>query len=154
MDHEDKKMDHEKAEDEEKGEHEEEEEDEEEEEEEEKMMDEKKPKKKDDIDDLYEAVTTLKKHGIGVYTGQKTTPAPTTEATIEEKTIDWNNLSKFVLSKTVVLFDDYYDNRDDVGCKQLITKLDDDSDFLVKYLYPVDIINSLQIRMVKVQRAS
>ncbi len=62
--------------------------------EEEKMMEEKKPKKKDDIDDLYKAVTTLKKHGIGVYTGQKATPAPTTEATIEEKTIDWNNLSK------------------------------------------------------------
>ena len=94
MDHEDKKMDHEKAEDEEKGEHEEEEEDEEEEEEEEKMMDEKKPKKKDDIDDLYKAVTTLKKHGIGVYTGQKATPAPATEAPIEEKSIDWMNVSK------------------------------------------------------------
>ena len=90
MDHKDEKMDHE-----EKAEHEEEEEeDEEEEEEEEKMMDDKKPKKNDDIDELYKAVTTLKKHGIGVYTGQKTTPAPTTEATIEEKTIDWNNLSK------------------------------------------------------------
>ena len=88
MDHEDKKMDHEKA------EHEDKEDEEEEEEEEEKMMDDKKPKKKDDIDELYKAVTTLKKHGIGVYTGQKATPAPTTEATIEEKTIDWNNLSK------------------------------------------------------------
>ena len=83
------KMDEEKAEDE-----EEEEEEDEEEEEEEKMMEEKKPKKKDDIDDLYKAVTTLKKHGIGVYTGQKATPAPTTEAPIEEKSIDWNNLSK------------------------------------------------------------
>tara|TARA_R100001591_G_scaffold12134_1_gene18342 strand:- start:1921 stop:2415 length:495 start_codon:yes stop_codon:yes gene_type:complete len=72
----------------------EEKDEEDEEEEEEKMMEEKKPKKKDDIDDLYKAVTTLKKHGIGVYTGQKATPAPTTEATIEEKTIDWNNLSK------------------------------------------------------------
>ena len=93
MDHEEK-MDEEKAEEEEKAEHEDEDEEEEEEEEEEKMMDDKKPKKKDDIDDLYKAVTTLKKHGIGVYTGQKATPAPTTEATIEEKTIDWNNLSK------------------------------------------------------------
>ena len=94
MDHEDKKMDHEKAEDEEKGEHEEEEEDEEEEEEEEKMMEEKKPKKKDDIDELHKAVTTLKKHGIGVYTGQKATPAPTTEAPKEEKAIDWMNVTK------------------------------------------------------------
>ena len=87
------KMDEEKMYGEEKDE-EDEEDEEEEEEEEEKMMEEKKPKKKDDIDDLYKAVTTLKKHGIGVYTGQKATPAPTTEATIEEKTIDWNNLSK------------------------------------------------------------
>ena len=86
------KMDEEKMYGEEKDE--EDEEEKEEEEEEEKMMEEKKPKKKDDIDDLYKAVTTLKKHGIGVYTGQKATPAPTTEATIEEKTIDWNNLSK------------------------------------------------------------
>ena len=83
------KMDEEKAEDE-----EEEEEEDEEEEEEEKMMEEKKPKKKDDIDDLYKAVTTLKKHGIGVYTGQKATPAPTTEAPKEEKAFDWNNVSK------------------------------------------------------------
>ena len=92
MDHEDKKMDHEKAEHEDK--EEEEEEDEEEEEEEEKMMDDKKPKRKDDIDELYKAVTTLKKHGIGVYTGQKATPAPTTEAPKEEKAFDWNNVTK------------------------------------------------------------
>ena len=52
------------------------------------------PKKKDDIDDLYKAVTTLKKHGIGVYTGQKATPAPTTEAPKEEKAIDWMNVTK------------------------------------------------------------
>ena len=92
MDREDKKMDHDKAEHEDK--EEEEDEEEEEEEEEEKMMDEKMPKKKDDIDDLYKAVTTLKKHGIGVYTGQKATPAPTTEAPKEEKAIDWMNVTK------------------------------------------------------------
>jgi hypothetical protein len=94
---EEEKMDHEEKMDEEKAEHEDEEEEdeeEEEEEEEEKMMDDKKPKKKDDIDDLYKAVTTLKKHGIGVYTGQKATPAPTTEAPKEEKAIDWMNVTK------------------------------------------------------------
>ena len=84
---EEEKMDHEDKE-------EEEDEEDEEEEEEEKMMDEKMPKKKDDIDDLYKAVTTLKKHGIGVYTGQKATPAPTTEAPKEEKAIDWMNVTK------------------------------------------------------------
>jgi len=86
------KMDEEKMHGEEKDE--EEEEEEEDEEEEEEKMDEKMPKKKDDIDDLYKAVTTLKKHGIGVYTGQKATPAPTTEAPKEEKAIDWMNVTK------------------------------------------------------------
>ena len=86
------KMDEEKMYGEEKDE--EDEEEKEDEEEEEKMMEEKKPKKKDDIDDLYKAVTTLKKHGIGVYTGQKATPAPTTEAPKEEKAIDWMNVTK------------------------------------------------------------
>ena len=71
-------------------EEEEEEEEPEEDEEEEKMEEEKA----DTIDDLHKAVTTLKKHGIGVYTGQKATPAPTTEAPKEEKTIDWMNVSK------------------------------------------------------------
>jgi len=88
---EEEKMDEEKMHGEEKDE---EDEEEEEEEEEEEKMDEKMPKKKDDIDDLYKAVTTLKKHGIGVYTGQKATPAPTTEAPKEEKAIDWMNVTK------------------------------------------------------------
>ena len=88
---EEEKMDEEKMHGEEKDE---EDEEEEEEEEEEEKMDEKMPKKKDDIDDLYKAVTTLKKHGIGVYTGQKAPPAPTTEAPKEEKAIDWMNVTK------------------------------------------------------------
>ena len=63
--------------------------DDEEEEEEEKMEEEKA----DTIDDLHKAVTTLKKHGIGVYTGKKTTPAPKVDAPKAE-TIDWNNVDK------------------------------------------------------------
>ena len=68
---------------------EEEEEEPEEDEEEEKMEEEKA----DTIDDLHKAVTTLKKHGIGVYTGKKTTPAPKVDAPKAE-TIDWNNVEK------------------------------------------------------------
>ena len=83
-------MGEEKAElDDEEEEEEEPEEDEEEEEEEEKMEEEKA----DTIDDLHKAVTTLKKHGIGVYTGKKTTPAPKVDAPKAE-TIDWNNVDK------------------------------------------------------------
>ena len=70
-------------------EEEEEPEEDEEEEEEEKMEEEKA----DTIDDLHKAVTTLKKHGIGVYTGKKTTPAPKVD-TPKAETIDWNNVEK------------------------------------------------------------
>ena len=70
-------------------EEEEEEEEPEDDEEEEKMEEEKA----DTIDDLHKAVTTLKKHGIGVYTGKKTTPAPKVDAPKAE-TIDWNNVDK------------------------------------------------------------
>ena len=70
-------------------EEEEEEEEPEDDEEEEKMEEEKA----DTIDDLHKAVTTLKKHGIGVYTGKKTTPAPKVDAPKAE-TIDWMNVEK------------------------------------------------------------
>ena len=72
-------------------EEEEEEEPEEEAEEEEEKMEEEE--KSDTIDDLHKAVTTLKKHGIGVYTGKKATPAPKVDAPKAE-TIDWNNVDK------------------------------------------------------------
>ena len=70
-------------------EEEEEEEEPEEDEEEEKMEEEKA----DTVDELHKAVSTLKKHGIGVYTGKKTTPAPKVDAPKAE-TIDWNNVDK------------------------------------------------------------
>ena len=79
-------MGEEKAEDEEEEEPEEEEEEEAEEEEEEE-------EKADTIDDLHKAVTTLTKHGIGVYTGKKTTPAPKND-TPKAESIDWNNMTK------------------------------------------------------------
>ncbi len=68
----------------------EEEEEEEDEEEEEKMEEEEKA---DTVDELHKAVTTLKKHGIGVYTGKKTTPAPKND-TPKAESIDWNNMTK------------------------------------------------------------
>ena len=64
--------------------------DEEDEEEEEKMEEEEKA---DTVDELHKAVTTLKKHGIGVYTGKKTTPAPKND-TPKAESIDWNNMTK------------------------------------------------------------
>ena len=67
-------------------------EEEEEEEEEEKMMEEEE--KADTIDDLHKAVTTLKKHGISVYTGRKATPAPAANDSPKVENIDFNNVEK------------------------------------------------------------
>ena len=77
---------------EEKAELDDEEEDEEEEPEEEEEEEEAE-EKADTVDELHKAVTTLKKHGIGVYTGKKTTPAPKID-TPKAETIDWMNVEK------------------------------------------------------------
>ena len=77
---------------EEKAEEEEEEEPEEEEEEPEEEAEEEE-EKADTVDELHKAVTTLKKHGIGVYTGKKTTPAPKID-TPKAESFDWNNMTK------------------------------------------------------------
>lgn len=66
---------------------------------------------------------------------------------------DWESLLPLIQPRTYVLFDDYYENRDDFGCKQLITKLQSDPKFKVKLLDPVDVIpqSGLRIRMVLVR---
>tara|TARA_R100000664_G_scaffold8131_1_gene13511 strand:- start:2109 stop:2588 length:480 start_codon:yes stop_codon:yes gene_type:complete len=75
-------------------EEEEEEEPEEEAEEEEEKMVEEEEEKSETIDDLHKAVTTLKKHGISVYTGKKATPAPAKNDGPKVETIDFNNVEK------------------------------------------------------------
>tara|TARA_R100001480_G_scaffold148186_1_gene147414 strand:+ start:80 stop:541 length:462 start_codon:yes stop_codon:yes gene_type:complete len=69
------------------------EEEEEEEPEEEAEEEEEEEEKADTVDELHKAVTTLKKHGIGVYTGKKTTPAPKND-TPKAETVDWMNVEK------------------------------------------------------------
>ena len=89
-------MGEEKAEEEEEEEPEEEaelDEEEEEEEQEEEEEEEEEEEKADTVDELHKAVTTLKKHGIGVYTGKKTTPAPKNN-TPKAETVDWMNVNK------------------------------------------------------------
>ena len=70
-----------------------EDEEEEEEPEEEAEEEEEEEEKADTVDELHKAVTTLKKHGIGVYTGKKTTPAPKND-TPKAETFDWMNVEK------------------------------------------------------------
>jgi len=71
---------------------------------------------------------------------------------------DWAALSNLVGPKTYVVFDDYYENKDDYGCKQLITRLAADPAFKVELLTPVDrpISTGLHIRMalVKLKKAA
>ena len=78
---------------EEKAELDEEEEEEEPEEEEEEAEEEEEEEKADTVDELHKAVTTLKKHGIGVYTGKKTTPAPKID-TPKAESFDWLKVEK------------------------------------------------------------
>jgi hypothetical protein len=70
-----------------------EDEEEEEEPEEEEEEEDAEEEKADTVDELHKAVTILKKHGIGVYTGRKTTPAPKND-TPKAETIDWMNVEK------------------------------------------------------------
>ena len=56
--------------------------------------------------------------------------------------------------ETVVIFDDYYENRDDYGCKTLIDELDKDPNFLVDRLDPIEIVekNNIHLRLAKVKK--
>tara|TARA_Y100000593_G_scaffold44291_1_gene84525 strand:+ start:2460 stop:3053 length:594 start_codon:yes stop_codon:yes gene_type:complete len=39
---------------------------------------------------------------------------------------DWDNIKQLMHKDTVVIFDDYYENTDDVGCKSIIDSLGDE----------------------------
>jgi predicted O-methyltransferase YrrM len=62
---------------------------------------------------------------------------------------DWFGIQKAVYHKTVILFDDYYHNRLDVGCRQLVDNLDTDV-WNVRVLRPIDKVNNLEISIAKV----
>jgi len=51
---------------------------------------------------------------------------------------DWSNIERIMSDHTIVLFDDYYENRDDVGCKSLIDSLIKQNVFVVDLLDPLD----------------
>jgi hypothetical protein len=51
---------------------------------------------------------------------------------------DWSNIKRIMSDHTIVLFDDYYENRDDVGCKSLIDSLIKQNVFVVDLLDPLD----------------
>lgn len=64
---------------------------------------------------------------------------------------DWKNVLPLVHQSTIVLFDDYYENREDYGCKTLVESLSEK--YKVDLLGPLDHFDhtNLDIRMVRVQ---
>lgn len=66
---------------------------------------------------------------------------------------DWNWAKQILAPHGIYLFDDYYENRDDVGCKHLISHLlsEPNKEYKVSLLEPIDKVPSsgLKIRIVK-----
>tara|TARA_R110000823_G_scaffold267453_1_gene387420 strand:+ start:7909 stop:8502 length:594 start_codon:yes stop_codon:yes gene_type:complete len=67
---------------------------------------------------------------------------------------DWNQIKYLMDKNTVVIFDDYYENRDDFGCKKLIDKLKKTYRYNIEKLDPIEKIekNNIIVRLVKVTK--
>ncbi len=50
---------------------------------------------------------------------------------------DWQNIQKFLHKNSVIILDDYYKNKTDLGCKQLVDNLDR-SKYKIELLEPID----------------
>lgn len=65
---------------------------------------------------------------------------------------DWGNVRKRLHPGSVVLFDDYYPDRDDVGCRSLIEELRQDRRYRVDLLDPLDSYRSgLAVRFARLR---
>lgn len=69
---------------------------------------------------------------------------------------DWSHVKEMLAPGGICLFDDYYDDRNDVGCKHLIDSLKDDPVWDAKALDPIDRVEKakLDIRTARVSRRS
>lgn len=66
---------------------------------------------------------------------------------------DWHNIQRFIHGKTVIMLDDYWENRTDAGCKHLVDDLKlRDVNWDIALLNPVDVFPEKRIRMVRVIR--
>jgi hypothetical protein len=67
---------------------------------------------------------------------------------------DWACCSELVDADTIVLLDDYYEHRDDYGCKKLVAALQQDPRWVVELPQPVDEPSpGVRIRVAKVTLA-
>ena len=73
---------------------------------------------------------------------------------VETIASDWGYIKHLMDRETVVIFDDYYENRDDFGCKNLIDSLEKDDGYNVERLDPLEIVkkNDIHLRLAKVTR--
>lgn len=76
---------------------------------------------------------------------------------LETVASDWSNVEKIAGDKTIVLLDDYYDNRDDFGVQRLVNELKlGPVPYRVVLSDPPDVYEhtKLSIRMARVTRAA
>lgn len=69
---------------------------------------------------------------------------------------DWNNIFRLMKKNTVVIFDDYYYNRDDVGAKKMVTEISKNNMFKLSFHNQIDHFNDprlgpISIGLVKVE---
>ena len=68
---------------------------------------------------------------------------------------DWEGVKGCIDPGTIVLFDDYYENREDYGCKTLVSVLKACPHYKVRLLEPLDVVErtKLNIRMAELRLA-
>ena len=73
---------------------------------------------------------------------------------VETIASDWGHIKHLMDRETVVIFDDYYENRNDFGCKDLIDSLEKDKGYNIEKLDPIEIVekNNIHLRLAKVTR--
>lgn len=65
---------------------------------------------------------------------------------------DWNALRNLVGERTIILFDNYYETADGLGCNIAVKQLQREPAWNVQLLDPVDVVDGLGVRMVRVER--
>ena len=73
---------------------------------------------------------------------------------LETTASDWEFAHRLLSPGGIYLFDDYYENRDDFGCRRLVETLARNPAYRVRLLDPVDYYDhtDLSVRMVRVTR--
>lgn len=65
---------------------------------------------------------------------------------------DWENVEKLMHTGTVVIFDDYWRNRTDAGCKSLIDSLDEEK-FFVSILPDINVFKNKEFGTLEISYA-